>query len=66
MKSYNLESLDLSHNFIQNNHAESLELLILQLKNLQDLNLSKNTLNFHGINAIANGLKYNKRLKSIK
>jgi Ran GTPase-activating protein (RanGAP) involved in mRNA processing and transport len=66
LRSYNLECLDLSSNSIENRAAPSLEKMIVQLRNLQELNLARNSINFHGIHALINGLKLNKRLRSLK
>ena len=66
IRSYNLYHLDLSSNYLENKHFKLIELLIYSLKNLGELDLSKNQISFHGVNAVFKGLMNNRRLKKLK
>lgn len=66
IRSYNLNHLDLSSNYLENKHFRLIELLIKSLKNLVELNLSNNQISFHGVNAIYKALMNNKRLKRLQ
>ncbi|CAD8144984.1 unnamed protein product [Paramecium pentaurelia] len=62
---YKLEVLDLSYNYLEAKHAPYIEKMLMSLKNLQEVNFSRNCINFEGLAAINRSLFSNRTLKRL-
>ncbi|CAD8076414.1 unnamed protein product [Paramecium sonneborni] len=62
---YKLEVLDLSYNYLEAKHAPYIENMMMSLKNLQEVNFSRNCINFEGLAAINRSLFANRTLKRL-
>ena len=63
---YKLEVLDLSYNQLEAKHSPYIEKMLISLKNLQEVNFSRNCINFEGLAAINRSLHANRTIKRLK
>ncbi|KAM3141896.1 hypothetical protein pb186bvf_005982 [Paramecium bursaria] len=62
---YRIESLDISQNLLESQHAQYIEIILSQFKNLTDLNISRNSLNFHVLQSINRTISSNRSIKRL-
>lgn len=56
----------MSYNGLEAKHSYYIEKMMMSLKNLQEINFSRNSINFEGLAAINRSLFTNRTLKRLK